>query len=320
MSGSNGPPVETNSLWQWDTTNPNAPFVIAYYGGSPSKTGLIPQALRNFVGVPLVRFGKPKSILVSDEELFEHIRSAEDQVEQDTGLLLCPTSVASPPCRSGLQSLGAGIIGRAANGGQQQGVDYDLPDAPYDFKFDRSREDGWLVQSYRYRPLRILDGTTTATKQIAYVYPLLNEYFQIPNSWYQEDLDFALLRVVPAVNVTMLPLFALQLAVQGFSNSVPGGIWYQYTAGLTPFDYQSRFRFMKELVLCQAAIVALMGTQGTVNQGLDKSQVLADGVQTMFQYRAGGAYKDLIDNFMKRRDELLHRAIAQVAGPVIEVL
>src|SRR6202041_2145312 len=298
-------PIATPSLWTWNLDNPNAPYVTGFYGGTPTKTGLLPQALREFVGVPMVRYGRPPRP-VQDSELFEILRSAEDSIEQETNVLLCPTSVASPPTRSFLQSNGAQVEATASNGGQQIGISCDLADSPYDFKFDRSREDGWLIQSLRYKPLRILDGSITAVKQLAYIYPLLNEYFQIPNTWYQEDLDFAFIRIVPAVNITVLPLFALQLSVQGFSNSVPGGVWYWYTAGLTPLDYSTRFRFMKQLVLCEAAIVALMTVQGTVNQGLDSSSVLTDGVQTVYKYRAtGGAYGDLISSFRKQKQELM---------------
>jgi len=311
--------IQTNALWTWNTDNLAAPYVTGYYNGQVTKTGLLPQALRNFVGVPLIRYGRPP-IPVQDLELIEILRSAEDSIEQETGILLCPTTVASPPTRSFQQSIGAQIVGRAINGGQQIGLDFDLQDSGYDFKFDRSKDSGWLEQTYRYKPLRILDGSITATKQLSYQYPLLNEYFQIPNTWYQEDLDFSFIRIVPAVNITMLPLFALQLSVQGFSDSVPGGVWYWYTCGLTPTDYSTRFRFMKQLVLCEAAIVALMTVQGTVNQGLDKSSVLSDGVQTQFSYRTGGAYSDLINNFTKQKEQLMDRATMAVGGMMMEVL
>lgn len=313
-----GLPIQTNALWTWDqATNP--PVLEGYYKRALSKTGIMPSDLKAFCGVPLVRYGRPPQP-VPDAELMDHIRSAEDMIEQDTGCLLCPTAVASPPTRNEQQALAAFVIGRGPGGAQVQGIDYDLADAAYDFKFDRAQEDGWLIQSMRYKPLRIFDDSTTAIKQISYNYPLLADFFRIPPTWYVEDLDFGLVRIVPSVNVTMLPLFALQLSVQGYSNSVPGGIWYQYTAGLTPLDYQTRFRFIRELVLCRAAQVALMTLQGTVNQGLESSSVLQDGVQTQFKYRTGGAYKDLIDNFKARDDSLTLRAINQVGGLPIEVL
>lgn len=311
--------IKTSALWTWNTDNPNAPYVTGYYNNTPTKTGLLPQDVRNFAGVPLVRYGRPP-VPMQDDQIFDLLRSAEDTVEQESNVLLCPTFVASPPTRNAQQSLAAQIIGDAPNGGQLMGGSYDIYDAAYDFKFDRAKDDGWLIQSMRYRPLRILDSSSTAIKQLSYIYPLLSEYFVIPTTWYVEDLDFGIVRIVPAVNVTMLPLFALQLAVQGFSSSVPGGIWYWYSAGLTPFDYQNRFRFMKQLVLCEAAIVALMTCQGTVNQGLERSSVLSDGVQTQFSYRAGGAYSDLIMNFGKQRQSLMDKAIMCVGGLSVEVL
>lgn len=311
-----GPPLITNALWTWTDASP--PVFQAYYQNSPTKTGVMPQEVRDFAGVALTRYGNPPRPL-SDLEILKAIRSAEDYIEQKTGLLLTPTTVASQPTRSAQQSIAANVIGRAPNGGQLLGKDYDLADAPYDFKFDRAREEGWLIQSLRYRPLRILDDETTAIKQIAYIYPLLNEYFQIPVSWYAEDLDFALVRIVPAVNITVLPLFALQLAVQGFSNSVPGGIWAWYTAGLTPYDYKNRFQFATELVLCIAVCRCLLMCQGSVNQGLESVSVLEDGVQTQFKYRAGGAYSDLIKGFTTRGDDLMYMAITAIGGPVLEV-
>lgn len=311
--------VTTSSLWKWDISNPSMPFVTGYWNNSPTKTGLLPQAVREFSGVPLVKYGKPP-VPMSDSEIFELLRVSEDSIEQESGILLTPTMIASPPTRSALQSAAAGITGRGVNGGQQIGLDFDLGDSPYDFRFDRAQEDGWLEQGMRYKPLRILDGSITAIKLLAYFYPLLQNYYAIPTNWIQEDLDFGFIRIVPSVNVTMLPLFALQLAIQGFSSSVPGGMWYYYSAGLTPTDYSSRFRFMKQLALCETVITALSICQGTVNQGLEQSEVLADGVSTKFRYRSGGVYSDLIKTFQARRDDLMAKAVMCVGGISIEVL
>lgn len=312
-------PLEISSLWTWNTDSINMPFVTGYWNNSPTKTGLLPQAVREFAGVPLVKYGKPP-VPMSDSEILELLRVSEDSIEQESGILLTPTMIASPPTRSALQSAAANVVGLGSNGGQQIAIQYDLGDSPYDFKFDRAQQDGWLEQGMRYKPLRILDGSITAIKQLAAYYPLLNQFWQIPLDWIQEDLDFGFIRIVPSVNVTMLPLFALQLAIQGFSSSVPGGMWYWYSAGLTPLDYSSRFRFMKQLALCETVITALSICQGTVNQGLEQSEVLADGVSTKFRYRSGGVYSDLIKTFQARRDDLMAKAVMCVGGISIEVL
>ena len=92
------PPVLTKALWQWDTTG--AYPVATGYGlpgaYTPTKTGLLPNDLQQFVGVPL-QYYQPVPTPVPPEQLIEWIRYSEDWVEQNTSLLLCPTWVASPP-------------------------------------------------------------------------------------------------------------------------------------------------------------------------------------------------------------------------------
>jgi hypothetical protein len=342
--------VLTQSLWTWDTSGP-LPVVVTYSSGTNTKTGLQPVDLRNFCGVPIQIFGNPPTP-IADPQLVGWIRAAEDYVEQYTSLLLCPTWVASPPLLSPSSCIQAGIQPVSPSGIQNLGVDYDLPDSAYDFYFDRSKEEGWLVQQMRYRPLRNVpypptvnaDGGTnpiisgesglpigadgqpyilrdkTAIKNVAFIYPLLQQYFNVPTSWYVEDQDFGALRIVPSANVQMLPLFALQLAIEGFNQSVPGGIGMQYVAGLTQNDYATRFFFIKQLVLAQACIYALTAIQGSVNLGIEKHQMLVDGVQYMAQYSARGAFRPLIDTYTAMRDELLQTTMEQVAGPMFIML
>ena len=127
-----------------------------------------------------------------------------------------------------------------------------------------------MYQTLRYRPVQSMGyspANPTAVKNIAFIYPLLNVFFRLPRAWIVEDRDYGLIRMVPATNTQMLPLWAMQLAFMGFAESLPNGLWFQYTAGLTPNDYNSRFSFMKELVLAEAALTALNSIQGTINLG-----------------------------------------------------
>lgn len=307
------------ALWTWDTTNPQQP-VVKSYGGQPTKTGLLPTDLQMTCGVPL-QFYAPAGvtpIALPQEQLIEWIRDAEDWVEQETNLLLTPTWVASPP----EIQIDAAAISRvpAANGmGQVLGVDYDLADAGYDFFFERARGDAWLQQSLRYRPLRNVTTSSadfTAIKNMSSVYPLLNEFFKVPPTWFVEDQDAGMIRVVPAENVQMLPLFAMQLAFMGFSDSLPGAWHYQYTAGLTATDYSSRFRFVKRLVLLDAAMRALASIQGTINMGLMRVETLVDGLQTKLQYSERGPFGSIIEEFRKERDALLETTLTKISGPM----
>lgn len=152
---------------------------------------------------------------------------------------------------------------------------------------------------------------------IAYIYPLLSQFFEIPLSWVVEDNDYGMVRIVPAANVQMLPLFAMQLAFMGFAQSLPQALWFQYSAGLTPVDYISRYNFMKTLVLSEAACIALPILQGSINYGAVKRQLGVDGLVQMIQYPASGAaYGGMIDTFKRQRDELMQTAIDLVRGGI----
>ncbi len=320
-------PVYTRALWNWDTSQ--SPPVVSGWGGQPTKTGLLPADLQSFVGVPLSYYGNPSTPVPSTTQI-QWIRWAEDWVEQETNLLLTGTSIASPPALTQAEVGAIGIVVSSGSGGIQQiGMDYDLEDAAYDFFFERAQNEGWMYQMLRYRPIRrYMDfgvnmpalQNYTAVTNVAYIYPLLSEFFAVPPSWYVEDRDFGLIRLVPAANVQMLPLFAMQLAFMGFAASVPGGIWFQYQAGLTNNDYLTKFSFVKQLVLATAAVQALQSIQGTVNLGIVEQRVIVDGLQYGTRYDARGAYIGLIDQFSKMRDALKETAKGMVTGPMLIAL
>jgi hypothetical protein len=313
--------VSGQALWNWDLSGLD-PVVKSYRGGTPTKTGLGVSDLQQAAGVPLQYYNTNPATPVPSAQILSWIRDAEDWVEQETGLLLTPTWVASPPEIQPYAAQATGV-NTATAAGQVQGIDYDLADAGYDFIFDRAQENGWMVQPLRYRPIRNVHPTAadfTAIKNMAGIYPLLSSFFRVPPSWFVEDQDFGMVRIVPAENVQMLPLFAMQLSFMGFAESVPGAWHFQYTAGLTQTDYSTRFRFIKRLVLCAAAVYALGSIQGTINMGLQRTSVLVDGMQTQLQYAESGPFGSLINNFTRERDELLGTALTKVAGPIILTL
>lgn len=319
QSSIDAPRVATQALWTWDTSTPGQPVVTGYpTTGGPTKTGLMPADLQAFVGVPIQFYGNPP-VPVSPTTMLQWIRWAEDWVEQETNLLLTLTWVASPPTRQPAATIATGLIVSGVGNVQRLGIDYDLEDAPYDFFFPRAQDEGWMEQSLRYRPIRVDEfytGGYTAVKNIAYIYPLLDDFFRVPPTWYVEDHDFGLIRLVPAANVQMLPLFAMQLAFMGFAQSIPGGLWFQYTAGLTANDYNSQYSFIKQLVLAQAAIQALSTIQGTINFGAKEYQMSVDGLQYGTKYSENGPYNGLINNFIRMRESLLTTALNKVSGPM----
>lgn len=309
--------------WEWDTTCFDQPVVKGYpsFPGmfTATKTGLTQVDLQNFVGVPMVYYTNPPQP-VSVATQLNWIRFAEDWIESQTGLLLTQSWIASPPCVTPQQAQAIGITTTSSGGYQQLGYDYDIPDAAYDFIFPRAQDEGWMVYNLRYKPVTRVDYgplTQNAIEQISYIYPLLNEYFRVPPQWQVEDHDFGLIRLVPATNVQMLPLFAMQLAFMGFAQSVPGGIWMQYHAGLRPYDLKSRYSYILRTVLAAAAVTALSDIQGGINLGMQSTQIMVDGLQYRTAYDPKGPYNGLIEQFTKMRDEGMATARNMTAGPVM---
>ncbi len=325
------PYVTPKALWTWNipaSGSLEGPTPIAYGAAkTPTKTGLMPSDLLGFVGIPLSIYGNPPTPIPTST-IIQWIRYAEDWVEARTGILLCPTWVAAPLTKQSLSTRATGLI--TANGTTQQiGTDADISEAPYDFFFPRAQDEGWMYQQLRHKPVKnpisfpdldtmqTFSKYYTGVKNVAYIYPLLNDFFRVPPTWFVEDEDFGLIRLVPAANVQMLPLFAMQLAFMGFAESIPGGLWFQYTAGLNKSDYNGRFSFMLQLVLAAATVQALTTMQLSVNYGAVTTEMTVDGIQYKTGYNKEGAFSGQIAMFTKMRDDLLAEAINKVSGPML---
>ena len=302
--------TRTKAIWTWNTST-NPPSVINYNSGLPTKTGLTPGDLSAFVGVPILIYsnipGQPPTP-VSPTQLLAFIRQAEDWVEQESGILLSKAWIASPPVPPDALLATGVLITSPAVSGQVQGVDYDIYDAGYDFFYRRYLMEGWGIQQLRYRPLKNV-------YYMSFIYPLLSEFFRVPPSWIVQDQDAALLRIVPAANVQMLPLFAMQLAFMGFAQSLPQAMWMQYVAGLDSLDYGSRYAFMKTLVLATAGIYLLRTLQGSINFGATRQATSVDGLRYETSYpKDGAAYAGLIMQWQQQQTQLLRTAVDLVRG------
>jgi hypothetical protein len=208
-------------------------------------------------------------------------------------------------------------LGTAGNY-QQLGIDYDYAEPAYDFFFERAQDNGWIYQRLRWRPVKGVDladptgiispQNFNGTKNIAFIYPLLNEFFRMPQTWIVEDQNRGLVRMVPATNTQMLPLFAMQLAFLGFAQSVPGGLWFQYTAGLTANDYDSEWSFMRQLVLAKAGAIALGAIQTSVNLGVLETLTQADGLSYRAKFSEKGAFSGAISALNDTATRLIKRA------------
>ena len=330
MSGSNPTsyiPVPTKALWTWNTAVAGAaPTVETFSSGAKTKTGLQPNDLRNYVQVPIQRYGNPPQP-IDDCDIFGVIRDAEDEIEKETNIRLCQTWIAAPAAKTAQETQLLGLV--TQNNYQQLGIDYDYAEPGYDFFFNRARDEGWLFQRLRWRPVKSVDfndptgsvsNNVTGVKNIAFIYPLLNEYFRVPVTWIVEDQNRGLVRVVPATNVQMLPLFAMQLAFMGFAENVPQGMWFQYTAGLTAADYQNEFRFMRQLVLARAGVTILKTMQLSVNYGALETSIQADGLMQKMRFDPKGAFAGAIIAFEDEVKRLTMKAKQMVGGIHLGIL
>jgi hypothetical protein len=323
MSGSLA--VPTQAQWTWSTpVSGQAPLPISYptVPGCPTKSGVQRVDLEDFLQMTIQRYGNPPTP-ISDAVVNRWIRYAEDEIEAETNVRLCQTWIAAPPAQNNLETVALNI--QPQNNGlyQQLGIDYDYSEAAYDFFFDRAQDSGWLYQRLRWRPVKGVsqfDPNLTAnpnapgTKNAAFIYPLLNEYFRIPPSWTVEDSNRGLIRFVPSTSIQMLPLFAMQLAFLGFTENVPGGIWFQYTAGLTAADYAGEWAFMQQLVLCKAGIRALQAMQLGVNMGVMDLTTQVDGLMQRTRYSEKGPFIGYIEEMRQEEKKLTKMAKAKGGG------
>jgi len=315
--------VPTQALWTWTLPVAGQAQQVQSYPtvpGNPTKSGLIRSDLEAFIGIPIQGFATPPQE-IADSTVNQWIRWAEDDIESDTNVRLCQTWIAAPPTKTQqvTQLVNLGVQGLY----QQLGVDYDLAEAGYDFVFERWRDEGWGYMRLRWRPVKSVEqfddslnqsNNLNGTKNVAFIYPLLNEFFRMPPSWIVEDQNRGLIRFVPAISVQMLPLFAMQLSFMGFSQSVPQGLWFQYNAGLTPNDYNSEWSFMQQLILCKAAVIAFQNLQTPLAMGAMELTSQIDGLMRRVRYSEKGAFSPQIETFGKRADALLRRAKSKAGG------
>ena len=321
-------PVPTKALWKWNVQNAGQPPTInTFSSGAKTKTGLQPNDLRKYALVPLQQYGNPP-VPINDDDLFDYIRYAEDEIEQNTNIRLCQTWIAAPPAKTQQETQLLGLVTQYNY--QQLGVDFDYQEAAYDFFFDRARDEGWLYQRLRWRPVKGVDAVdptgiinatnANGTKNVAFIYPLLNEFFRMPQSWIVEDQNRGLVRFVPATAVQMLPLFAMQLAFMGFAENVPGGMWFQYTAGLTAADYQAEWKFMRQLTLAKATATVLGIMQLSVNYGALETAIQADGLMRRMRFDPKGAFAGAIAQHEAVASRLMDQAKAMCGGLHMGVL
>lgn len=309
-------PVAPRAKWTWHLTSGNDPSVIypiAYPPNqSPTKTGLMPSDVEQFLGSRIQYYGNTNMIPMNPDTIIQFIRYAEDELERTGSLLLCDTQVAASPIGYddflSIPNIAQSLQIQPVNGYYQQlGLDYDIAEAPYDFFFEGWKDEGWGFNQFRHYPVN-------RVQMLGFFYPLLNEYFEIPQSWFVLDRESAFLRIVPSANIQELPLFTIMLNFMGFAQTVPGGMIFMYEAGFRPYDYKGRWSIIREAILCRTAASILRSTQVGVNRGVTTMTIHADSLSQTTQYPSEGPFKAYIDEFDRMYKELFLKIKASVSG------
>src|SRR5579859_7220851 len=106
----------SQALWNWNVPASGSPTVNQFSSGFETKTGLQPSDLAAYVTVPLQDYSQNPPAPVEPDTIIQWIRWAEDWVENQTGLLLCQSWVASPPAVTQLQTQALGITPSSSGG------------------------------------------------------------------------------------------------------------------------------------------------------------------------------------------------------------
>ena len=98
---------------------------------------------------------------------------------------------------------------------------------------------------------------------------------------------------------------------------MPGALWFQYTAGLTPNDYASQWSFITQAILAKTAATALARIQTSVNLGQIEQQTQVDGLSYKVRYSEKGVFSGAIADYEKEAKSLTREAKTKVSGPMM---
>lgn len=327
------PPITPAAYWHWDTTTTPSTllgFSLAQFNATGTdrltKTNLGVADVQNFVNIPLQAQGL-NTLPLPESTIIQWIRWAEDEVEQRTGAMLTTTWVSSPMEVQTGAANAANI--KVPNGYMVLGRDCDYADTPYTFDYNRYKDEGWGALSLRHKPLKDITYTPndvagpgqgfTAIKSMVYIYPLLSQFYAIPLQWIVEDPLASYITLVPSTNVVMLPIYAMQLAMMGFAQSLPGAIHTQYVCGFTDSDYAGSFSFVKQLVLAKVAIQALRSLQTSISVGTTEQRITINNWEQSTKYNPA-PFRGAIEDFEHLEKKLMNRMVNELIGPFVNTL
>jgi hypothetical protein len=195
------------------------------------------------------------NITLTDDFIWEQIRSAEFETSKDLRVRFSPTQFFPlDPTAAQISAL-------------TPGMPYSV-DAPYDYDQDFFWGDKWGFIVTRQKPI-------IAIQSIVFAYPApTTGFFTIPGDWLRIDQKFGHIRMIPASNAGFAPLNAFVLQALSGSRSIPFAIQITYTAGLTNprQDYPEILNVVKQRAALNILQFGFLPQSGSISaDGLSES-------------------------------------------------
>jgi hypothetical protein len=214
--------------------------------------------------------GVLQDVKVSDDYLWEKVRTAEAEITHTLRVPLVPTRYFPlPPSDAQIEAL--------------DGMAWEI-DPPYDYDPSMFKGDRWGYFITRKRPI-------ISVERLRFNYPASNDgYMDIPADWIKADNRYGHLRLVPNSPAIFATMSVYVLGGMFASQSIPNMIELEYTAGLT--DVSTKYPELLD-VIKKLAVLKIVGDAYLPQSG----SISADGLSESLSVDMS-AYHDSIDEIL----------------------
>ena len=170
---------------------------------------------------------------LSDSYIWDNVRAAEAEIEQDLRVFLEPVVVLPESVKQSekdaLDAAGTRWI-----------------EAPgYDWEPEFFRGNAWGYLIARHSPVISVD-------YFKFIYPISDAtVFEVPTSWIRIDKKYGHIRILPSGTLLSAPLNSYIMSVVGGGRTVPHVLMLKYTAGIKDVrkDYPNLVKVIKKLAV-----------------------------------------------------------------------
>jgi hypothetical protein len=206
---------------------------------------------------------------LSDDLIFEKLRSAESQVQHHVRCYLAPTVIIPDDApQSEIDALELASTRYAQ-------------EAAYDYDADFFSGDKWGYIVAKQKPL-------ISVQSIKFAYPTpIGQVFELPTAWIRADKKYAHIRIVPTALSASVPMASFIMQSISGGRSIPFMIQLRYTAGIRDVhaEYPELVSAIKRLAVLnilkdsftpQSGSISADGLSQSMSADMDKYQDSVD--------------------------------------------